>query len=437
MYRVRKLARKSAPPDSRSGGRRARMSEFAQAVRRQMRRRQEFTKAQINAVKQLCRDAATEVGSLTTVEGVMRGHCLCIGVSLSQAGYTPSVAEFLRVATALQLSRTLNERAIAPFVVALWAGIPASMDNSPRMLLARDGTPTSVPPTDGLEREAAVDLVMRSLIESGFSAQVRRLLTESWHPNPVFWKLRQITRMLTNPDLIVLPTESQSKTQPNSSAQAAHTYRVSLARLLEGYPVLSLVHPPVGSTADTDAAAAVAFAGEVVPFPSVSVTMVEPKVERWLERYGIRPEEVMDPAVDVSRLVRRVTPVDPAGAVSQAREKVLARVFSTEHSVRETGMNLDQQLDRLAVQLDQQFDRLKTAAVRAGNELEVNARSHLKKARAFLRPDGMAQSDALAMLHFLSLYGSDYWYRVRESLEIGDARHHLMYMAGEMNLLEV
>lgn len=430
MYRVRKLNRRNLVPDARAQGRRARLQDFQQAVKRLHRRRRSYSAAEIQEAREWNRIAGAPRGAIGHVAELVTGKSFGIVAPLSTSGFTPSLAEALRVVTAIRLARTLAERAVAPCVVVLWAGIPGAMDGAPRLVLDRNGNGSMVdaPPASATMAEQ-VESAITGLPPNDFLPWVKQMLTETWHPDPTAWKLRQVFHVLAKRRAVALPAISGPRA-PGRSWDAIHrgAYRVALARMLETWPVVALVHPAHGDTVSVDVAAGTAFSGEVVPFPTVTATVVETKVERWLDRYGVRPEDLMDSRMQVSRLVNQLMPADALGAVKTAREAMLSRLFRLEHVMRECGFQADKTLDKLAAQLDQQFDHLKLDVVRAERETREHALSQLSKSRSYLRPGGAIQAESMSLLHFLGFYGPQFIDRLVESVEIGDGRHHLVYL---------
>ena len=132
--------------------------------------------------------------------------------------------------------------------------------------------------------------------------------------------------------MIVLPADaySASSSKPSRRTKTRSAYRHALARTIERYPVFGLIHPATGETLSVDTGMRSAFDGEVVPFPTTLATIVEGKVERWLEKYDIAPEVLLTPKVRVAALVAERFPKNSVGTLQSVREEVLGKIFRLE-----------------------------------------------------------------------------------------------------------
>jgi hypothetical protein len=443
MYRVRKLNRRSQVPDSRATGHRARIQDFSLALRRLERRQRKADTPVTGWLSELNALAGAPAGSDRHVRALCEGtggRTVAVVAPLSGRGLAPSLAETLRVLTAMRLVKLLESRGIGPCVTALWHGIPDALDPSGHTLVDRNGEVFRTVPDDfvldGEKRPHADDSALavahltEHLPDTEFKPWLVKLLETTRHPDPTVWKLRMTFALVAREQSVALavrqetnwPSYSQSPAQPRSQ------YRTGLARLLEAYPVLSLVHPAAGDTVSVDAAAGTAFSGEVVPLPAATATVIESKVERWLEKYGLKPEDLMAPRIQLAKLVGELMPAQPAAMVGRTRETALNRLFSLEAQIAELGLSGGQVLDKLANGLDGQFDRLKLSVATHEQEVRENALSQLSKARTYLRPEGQLQAENMSLLHYLAFYGPDFVRGLSESLEIGDMRHHLVYV---------
>lgn len=432
MYRVRKLNRRATVPDGRSHVRRPRLQDFQQAIKRIHRRRRNFTVAEVEAARDYNRAIGSPHYAKSLLSELTGGSAFGIVVPLSTSGCTPSLAETLRVLTARRLQKTLGELAMAPTVIVLWPAIPASLDPGQRLVLDRSGQAIPFDLTHIRSLAELRESALGAMPQNDFSPWLRELLSDTFHPVPAVWKIRQLFALCAGRRAIALPMGAGSiGTGTTWEAVNRSSYRVGLARLLETWPMLALVHPSHGETVSIDMAAGTAFSGEVIPFPTVSATVVEGKVERWLDRYGLKPEDVMDSRLQISRVVNRIMPEDPAAQVRATKEATLSRLFRLEHVMQECGFRADQTLDKLASQLDQQFDLLRHSVTKAEKATRETALSQLTKSRAYLRPGGALQSDGMGLMHFLGFYGPQFTERLAASVEIGDGRHHLVYVSAE------
>ncbi len=364
------------------------------------------------------------------LDGMRAGQVYGIAVPLSEDSAIPSMAETLRVIAAIKLMDILHARSIGPCGIVLWPGIPAELDVTPRFVIDRDGNAHSTRFAMD-ERDEAIASILQALPETGFTPWVKATLEDTWIEFPMLWKMRLLTALVVR-ERVVCSLQDMVSSGPRVATPATPRarYRARLARLFEQIPVICLVRPEYGETAPIDTQIADAFAGEVIPFPANIATIVEGKVERWLAKYGIDPETLLGDDVQVAKLATGLFPADAGGCIGNAREKLLNRVFALEHHLDLAGYEQrgTAVLDKLANQLDGQFDRLKHSARETERREREVAFSQLTRARAYLAPGNMTQSDAMSLIHYLNFYGPGFPAELAGSIEAGDGRHHLLFV---------
>jgi len=171
--------------------------------------------------------------------------------------------------------------------------------------------------------------------------------------------------------------------------------------------------------------------GEPVPFPGSSATIIEGKVESWLNKFGLQPEAVLTGEVRPETASRRHLPDDVPAVVNHAKEQVLGALLRLEMGLEELGFHPESEVKKALTGTDIGFDKLRQRAVtEAAREVDVNAKQ-LGRLFQYMLPDGRPQQEVMSLLHYLDFYGPDFLAGLRAVLQFDDVRHQAVYLAEE------
>jgi hypothetical protein len=171
--------------------------------------------------------------------------------------------------------------------------------------------------------------------------------------------------------------------------------------------------------------------GEPVPFPGVSATIIEGKVEGWLDKFGLQPEEVLAGEIRPETASRRHLPENVPAVANAGKESVLGAILRLEMGLEELGFNPQSEIKKALTNTDIGFDKLRQRAVsEATREVDTNQRQ-LAKLFQYLLPDGRPQQEVMSLLHYLDFYGPDFLEGLRDVLQVDDVRHQAVYLAEE------
>jgi uncharacterized protein YllA (UPF0747 family) len=143
-----------------------------------------------------------------------------------------------------------------------------------------------------------------------------------------------------------------------------------------------------------------------VPVPRWGGTLVEPWVQRLLDRLGVTAEAVVS---DDGRLTREILRRDLPPAVTERLAALRHAITSTEHDLTAAGHALDPVLDRAVagrvrklVAVADDFERLFERHLRKRDDI---AYAQLRRVMDALRPGGAPQERRLTAATFLARYG--------------------------------
>lgn len=140
-----------------------------------------------------------------------------------------------------------------------------------------------------------------------------------------------------------------------------------------------------------------------VAVPRWSTTIVEPSIDRILERYGVSIDELRDYDRLLTRLVRDRMPPELAATFAALRAEVerAAGVLTTGGAAYRVGAKI---IEGIQAQLALRVDRGERRVVAALKRHEEELRRDLGTARASLYPDGVRQERSLSFVPFVARY---------------------------------
>jgi bacillithiol biosynthesis cysteine-adding enzyme BshC len=156
--------------------------------------------------------------------------------------------------------------------------------------------------------------------------------------------------------------------------------------------------------AQVSAVAAVLGVPTPLAVPRCSVTIVEPRIERLLDRLGIGREELRDPHAVESRLARAALPEQIATALRTLRRDVESDVAALE-SADEGTLVPRASVDALRRSLLQRIERAERRYAAAIKRIEAERMRDVATARGALYPLGSRQERVLNFIPFLVRYG--------------------------------
>lgn len=421
-YRVEKLPLTTARSATRRSGtlariplRRAKLpkSAFAnfQILSRRLARNAHVHDAELeSACLGWMRQAGAKGRHLDAMRALTRGEALAVVVPLAKGIAAPRMDEVLRVIAGLELADQLRSRKIGKVVTLLWPAIEIGQggDNGQCVIVQRGGELEDIGFRGG-DTEQYLNGLRSSLPGTGFSALLLDQITRAADPDPDLFKARLLLRQFDDDALAALPP-----------AEGA-SFEYNLRRLFLKLPLIGLItQGPVAATVPP---------GEPVPFPSLSATIIEGKVESWLVKFGLTIEEILAGDVKPEEVARRQLPEDVNATVAAAKERVLSEMLRFELGLDDLGWKPVADIRNALNNFDMGCDRLKgRAGTEAAREIDTN-RKQLSKLFQYLLPDGRPQQETVSLFHYLDFYGPDFVSGLRNVLQVDDLRHQAVYVA--------
>lgn len=164
-----------------------------------------------------------------------------------------------------------------------------------------------------------------------------------------------------------------------------------------------------------------------VVYPRASVTLLEGRVQRVLDRYGLG---LGDLAGDLDALHRRIAlgraEHDVEAAFGEAARALNGVVDALKPIATDTDPTLERSAEALRARLQKDVEALKAKIVRAEKRKHDEVRAQLDAAQASLFPAGSPQERVLSPLYVANRYGLDVAVRLAEGLALDTAEHQVV-----------
>ncbi len=160
--------------------------------------------------------------------------------------------------------------------------------------------------------------------------------------------------------------------------------------------------------------------------PRWSCTIIEPHVERILEKLYLLPEDLRDPHEAEARVARSHIPKRVIEALDATRAALDERLDALSNAVIEEKARVGSAVtDGLRANLTRRLDRFERRLVAAAKKLHADLMQEIGTARGSLYPFGKAQERSLNFVPLLARYGP----ALREDMMAG-ARDHVDRLLG-------
>lgn len=162
-------------------------------------------------------------------------------------------------------------------------------------------------------------------------------------------------------------------------------------------------------------------------YPRASVSIVESKVDKVLEKYDVSVADFMG---DFEQLFQRVVmdamAVDVDSTFQDAMRSVHQAINALKTTVETVDPTLTQSAEATRAALVKEMESFKSRVVRAEKRNQDEVRSQLEKARANLLPGGTMQERVVSVLYFLNKYDVGLLEELRAALQLDTTEHQVI-----------
>lgn len=341
-----------------------------------------------------------------------RGEGFAVVVPVLKGVAAPRMDEVLRLLAGLELARQLRNRRVGKVITLIWPALDIGEwdESGASTIMQRTGELDDVGYRGG-DLARYMQMLRGTLPGTGFSSLLMDQLSRDAHEDPDVFKARLLLRWFDDEAITCLAPTSDGSFETNLRTWFRRIPMV--AAVGTGTPTGGL--PP----------------DEPVPFPGVSATIIEGKVESWLQKFALQPEAVLAGEVSPESASRRHLPENVPAVLNAGKEFVLGTVLRLEMGLEDLGFHPGNEVKKALTSTDIGFDKLRQRAVsEAAREVDVNGKQ-ISKLFQYMLPDGRPQQESMSLLHYLDFYGPQFLDGLRDVLQFDDVRHQAVYLAEE------
>jgi bacillithiol synthase len=171
------------------------------------------------------------------------------------------------------------------------------------------------------------------------------------------------------------------------------------------------------------------WAGLPMPviYPRASVSLVEPKVRKVMDKFDISVEDFSG---DLGRLFQRIVldtmEVDVEAVFKEASRPLHEAVNGLKPSLEKVDRTLARSAEATRVSLLKEMEKLKDRVVRAEKRNQDDVRDQLQKAHVNLFPNGKLQERILSVLYVLNKFGPSFTAELADELSMDTTAHQVV-----------
>jgi len=162
-------------------------------------------------------------------------------------------------------------------------------------------------------------------------------------------------------------------------------------------------------------------------YPRASVSIIESKVDKVLEKYDVSVADFMG---DFEQLFQRVVmdamEVDVDHTFQEAMRSIHQAINELKATVESVDSTLTQSAEATRATLVKEMESFKSRVVRAEKRNQDEVRSQLEKARANLLPGGAMQERVVSVLYFLNKYDMELLDELQAALQLDTTEHQVI-----------
>jgi len=161
------------------------------------------------------------------------------------------------------------------------------------------------------------------------------------------------------------------------------------------------------------------LAGRVTPIvPRYSATLVEPKLQRLLEKHGIAVADVFNgPEALRQQLAARGLPQDLQAAFDATSQSLTTNLGTIREKLERLDRTLVDAAQTAISKMQHQLEKLQTQAARAEAQKSELVGRHAETLSHALYPDKGLQERGIGGMYFLARYGQDLLRQLHDSIQ--------------------
>lgn len=162
-------------------------------------------------------------------------------------------------------------------------------------------------------------------------------------------------------------------------------------------------------------------------YPRASVTVVEERVQRVLEKYGLQLEELFrDSSALTARIVEQISEVKVDELFQRTTKEIHAQLNELRFGLKELDPTLLGALENATSKIDINLGVLKEKSLAAQKRRNETAVRQIERAVGSVLPGGVLQERQVNGVYFLNKYGPDFMKWLAGEVEITGFKHQVL-----------
>lgn len=171
--------------------------------------------------------------------------------------------------------------------------------------------------------------------------------------------------------------------------------------------------------------------GRVTPIiPRFSATIVEPKIERLLERHGVSVTDVFAGAEALrQKLAAHSFPQDLQSAFDAAKQSLDSDLLAIKEKLAKLDSTLVDAADTAISKMHYQLERLYTQAARAESQKGELVSRHAETLSQALYPNKALQERGISGIYYIARYGQDFLHQLYDAIQLDCHNHQILELS--------
>lgn len=165
-----------------------------------------------------------------------------------------------------------------------------------------------------------------------------------------------------------------------------------------------------------------------VIFPRTNITIIENRVNNYLVKIGLKPEELFDERKVSSKVISKVNEVDIAKIFENYRDELNANTYTICNEIRKVDKNLETLFKNKVTKFLESLDSVKKKIEDTQLRQNDTTIEKLHSIISSIYPDSTFQERYFNVIYFLNKYGPDFCEYLLENIPTGEEGHQLIYI---------
>lgn len=165
-----------------------------------------------------------------------------------------------------------------------------------------------------------------------------------------------------------------------------------------------------------------------VIYPRTNITIIENRVNNFLVKYGIKPEELFDERKVSTKLISKINEVSIFKIFENFKDELNANTYSICNDIRKIDKNLEtlfkNKVSKFLDSLDSVRKKLEDTQLKQNDTTIEKLRSIINS----IYPESVLQERYFNVIYFFNKYGPDFCEFLLKNIPTGEEGHHIIYI---------